>query len=80
MTLVITEVSNAFGCVVVGDTAVTIDGAKIVLGAEKIHYSTEANIGTRGPPALKVRAETLSSWFVSHFPMSCITALHGIRQ
>ncbi len=45
MTLVITEVSNAFGCVVVGDTAVTIDGAKIVLGAEKIHYSTEANIG-----------------------------------
>ena len=47
MTLVITEVSEKFGCVVVGDTAVTIDGSspKVVLGAEKVHYSPEANLG-----------------------------------
>jgi hypothetical protein len=44
MTLVITEVSEAFGCVVVGDSAVLV-GASVVFGAEKIHYSTEATIG-----------------------------------
>jgi hypothetical protein len=44
VTLVVTEVSEAFGCVAVGDTAVTI-GNKVVLGAEKVHYSTAANIG-----------------------------------
>ena len=45
MTLVITEVSDRFGCVVVGDTAVTTNQGKVVLGAEKIHYSTESGIG-----------------------------------
>lgn len=50
MTLVVTEVSEAFGCVVVGDTAVTIrrpnrPTPEVVLGAEKVHYSPEANIG-----------------------------------
>ena len=44
MTLVISEVSERFGCVVVGDSAVTI-GKKVVYGAEKVHYSHEANIG-----------------------------------
>jgi hypothetical protein len=44
MTLVITEVSEAFGCVVVGDSAVT-KGTNVVYGAEKIHYSSAANIG-----------------------------------
>lgn len=44
MTLVVSEVSEKFGCVVVGDSAVTI-GQKVVFGAEKIHYSAEANIG-----------------------------------
>jgi hypothetical protein len=44
MTLVITEVSEAFGCVVVGDSAVTI-GSDVVYGAEKIHYSSIANLG-----------------------------------
>jgi len=44
MTLVVTEVSEKFGCIVVGDTAVTI-GKKVVWGTEKVHYSTEANIG-----------------------------------
>jgi hypothetical protein len=27
-----------------------------------------------------VQQETLSSWFVRHFPMSCITVFYGIRQ
>jgi hypothetical protein len=45
MTLVITEVSERFGCVVLGDTAVTIGGKKVALGAEKVHYSPHANIG-----------------------------------
>jgi hypothetical protein len=45
VTLVITEVSDNFGCVVVGDSAVTIGGIRVVFGAEKIHYSSEANIG-----------------------------------
>ena len=45
MTLVVTEVSEMFGCVVVGDTAVTVNGTDIVLGAEKVHYSDEANMG-----------------------------------
>lgn len=44
MTLVITEVSAKFGCVVVGDSAVTI-GTKVVHGAQKVHYSDEATIG-----------------------------------
>jgi hypothetical protein len=44
MTLVITEVSKAFGCVVVGDSAVLV-GTNVEFGAEKIHYSTEATIG-----------------------------------
>ena len=44
MTFVVTEVSETFGCVAVGDTAVTI-GNKVVLGAEKVHYSAAANIG-----------------------------------
>jgi hypothetical protein len=44
MTLVVTEVSETFGCIVVGDTAVTI-GRSVVWGAEKVHYSPEANIG-----------------------------------
>lgn len=45
MTLVITEVSEKFGCVVVGDTAVTVDDTHVVLGAEKVHYSDAAMIG-----------------------------------
>lgn len=44
MTLVVTEVSEQFGCVVVGDSAVTV-GTKIVHGAEKVHFSAEATIG-----------------------------------
>ena len=44
MTLVVTEVSEAFGCVVVGDSAVTA-GTKVFYGAEKIHYSSVANVG-----------------------------------
>lgn|GEM_PF-1192361 len=44
MTLVVTEVSEAFGCVVVGDSAVT-SGTKVCYGAEKIHYSSSAMIG-----------------------------------
>jgi hypothetical protein len=44
MTLAISEASEKFGCVLVGDSAVTI-GTKVVYGAEKIHYSHEANIG-----------------------------------
>src|SRR6266581_666676 len=44
MTLVVSEVSERFGCVVVGDSAVTI-GTKVLHGAEKVHYSTDANIG-----------------------------------
>ena len=43
MTLVVTEVSGQFGCVVVGDSAVTI-GTKVVHGAEKVHFSAEATI------------------------------------
>ena len=45
MTLVITEVSEKFGCVVVGDTAVTVNGTDVILGAEKVHYSDTAMIG-----------------------------------
>ncbi|MHB8880080.1 MAG: hypothetical protein ACYC69_01065 [Thermodesulfovibrionales bacterium] len=44
MTLVVSEVSEKFGCVVVGDSAVTI-GTKILHGAEKVHYSPDANMG-----------------------------------
>jgi hypothetical protein len=44
MTLVVTEVSEKFGCVVVGDSAVTI-GTSLVLGVEKVHYSDEARLG-----------------------------------
>jgi hypothetical protein len=45
MTLVITEVSEKFGCVVVGDSAVTLNKNRIVFGAEKIHYSDQATVG-----------------------------------
>jgi hypothetical protein len=45
ITSIVTEVSERFGCVVVGDTAVTIGRRRVVLGAEKGHYSPEANIG-----------------------------------
>lgn len=44
MTLVVSEVSEAFGCVVVGDSAVT-RGTEVFYGAEKVHYSSAANIG-----------------------------------
>jgi len=44
MTLIVTEVSEEFGCVVVGDSAVTV-GMKVVYGAEKVHYSSASNIG-----------------------------------
>jgi hypothetical protein len=44
MTLVVTEVSEQFGCVVVGDSAVTM-GTKVVHGAEKVHYASEPGIG-----------------------------------
>lgn len=44
MTLVVTEISEQFGCVVVADSAVTM-GTKVVYGAEKVHYSSEARIG-----------------------------------
>lgn len=44
MTLVVSEVSERFGCIVVGDSAVTI-GTKVLHGAEKVHYSTDATIG-----------------------------------
>jgi hypothetical protein len=44
VTLVVTEVSEEFGCVVVGDSAVKI-GTQVIKGAEKVHYSAEANIG-----------------------------------
>jgi hypothetical protein len=45
MTLIITEVSEVFGCVIVGDTAITRNGGDVIFGAEKVHYSAEANIG-----------------------------------
>jgi hypothetical protein len=45
MTLVITEVSERFECIVVGDSAVTVNGTQVVLGAEKVHYSDKASIG-----------------------------------
>ena len=44
MTLIVTEVSEQFGCVVVGDSAVMI-GKRVVFGAEKVHFSSDANIG-----------------------------------
>jgi hypothetical protein len=44
MTLVVTEVSEKYGCVVVGDTAVTI-GNEVIFGVRKVHYATDANIG-----------------------------------
>lgn len=44
MTLVVTEVSEAWGCVVVGDSAVTL-GNKVINGAEKVQFSATANIG-----------------------------------
>ncbi|MBI2290092.1 MAG: hypothetical protein HYU73_07115 [Betaproteobacteria bacterium] len=44
MTLIVTEVSDAFGCVAVGDSAVTI-GNRVVYGAQKLHYSSLANLG-----------------------------------
>lgn len=45
MTLVITEVSEQFGCIVVGDSAVTLNKTQIVFGAEKVHYSDRATVG-----------------------------------
>lgn len=45
MTLVVTEVSEKFGCVLAGDTAVTIGRTRVLLCAEKVQYSSEANIG-----------------------------------
>jgi hypothetical protein len=44
MTLVVTEVSEEFGCVIVGDSAVTI-GTEVIYGAEKIHFSSAATLG-----------------------------------
>ena len=44
VTLVITEVSEKFGCVLVGDSAVTV-GDTVLFGAEKVQYSSQANIG-----------------------------------
>lgn len=44
MTLVVTVVSEQFGCIVVGDSAVSV-GTKVVHGAEKVHFSAEATIG-----------------------------------
>src|SRR5258708_39479795 len=67
MTLVVTEVSEQFGCVVVGDSAVTM-GARVVHGAEKVHYSSEANIGFAiwGNACLgRQRVDELVSSFVS---------------
>jgi hypothetical protein len=68
MTLVVTEVSERFGCVVVGDSAVRV-GARVVLGAEKIHFSAEATIGFAiwGNACLAgQRVDQLISSFVSH--------------
>jgi hypothetical protein len=48
MTLVVTEVSEKWGCVVAGDTAVTTirNGViKVVPGARKVHYAADAKIG-----------------------------------
>jgi hypothetical protein len=50
MTLVITEASERYGCVVVGDTAVTIKRKNSVAedverGVRKVHYADKANIG-----------------------------------
>lgn len=44
MTLVVSEVSETFGCVVVGDSAVTVGGT-VLYGAEKVQYSSIANLG-----------------------------------
>lgn len=58
MTLVVTEVSEKYGCVVVGDTAVTIRNsakARVTLGARKVHHAADANIDSQsgGTPALE---------------------------
>lgn len=49
MTLVVSEVSTRFGCVLVGDSAVTVkrpgQDSAVRVGAAKIHYSAAANIG-----------------------------------
>ncbi len=49
MTLVVSEVSAAFGCVLVGDSAITVTRPdrpiEIRFGASKIHYSADSNIG-----------------------------------
>jgi hypothetical protein len=68
MTLVVTEVSEAFGCVVVGDSAVMV-GTNVEFGAEKVHYSVEATIGFAiwGNACLAGRrVDELISSFVSH--------------
>src|SRR6266478_5375623 len=71
MTLVVTEVSERYGCVVVGDSAVTIDRTRVRFGAEKIHYSSEANIGFAiwGNACLAgERVDELVSIFVNDLP------------
>jgi hypothetical protein len=48
MTLVVTEVSEKFGCVVVGDTAVTVmkgGAAEVFPWARKVHYAAKPKIG-----------------------------------
>jgi hypothetical protein len=85
MTLIVTEVSEAFGCVVVGDSAVT-NGTTVSYGAEKVHYSSSANIGFAlwGNACLSGRRlDVLLSAFVaglgaSETPRSAGTALAAL--
>ena len=68
MTLVVTEVSEEFGCVVIGDSAVMV-GTNVEFGAEKVHYSAEATIGFAiwGNACLAGRrVDELIASFVSH--------------
>jgi hypothetical protein len=81
MTLVITEVSDRFGCVVVGDTAVTINGTQVVLGGEKVHYSAEAMIGFAiwGNACLSGRrVDELISSFVEGLPRTASPRSAGL--
>lgn len=72
MTLVVTEVSERWGCVVIGDSAVTV-GKDVLYGAEKIHFSSAANIGFAlwGNACLNgVRVDELVSSFVNEMNTS----------
>lgn len=84
MTLVITEVSERFGCVIVGDSAITIqkkDGTyDVQWGAEKVHYSTKATMGFAvwGNACLAgKRIDKMISSFVSNLASSASPRVAG---